>query len=216
LKEAERKSSEAQASLEEKHPLLKRALEQPPQIYRMKSSVFFQEEVGLSRKRFCSGIDSSNCKSILASQLAEPPMYQPERAQKFQTSLLASSLNRATTQILSEESKRNEILARLILEGNPLKRFSPSAGPANFEGGQNSESTTNTWRKHHSKPSAMGSECLSKRPDSPMDDSTSTNKAKNVEASSPTDSHPLNLSTRPLSQPKPKDQSSNLDIQLKA
>lgn len=240
----QRKASDVQGSLEEKHPLLKRALEQPPQIYNMQACSFFEEDV--PHKRIRSGLgDAANSaqsatnerrvNSLIASQLAEPPMYQFEREHDQQssgygTSLLASALSRATTLILSEESRRNEILARLILEGNPLQRYSSLAGPssrspADYQTASGQEAGLNTvmrttsspWWKYQTGPAASGAaECLSKRPASPvMESKSATNTDVGME-NSQAESHPLNLSTRTASQPTSKTQSSNLDIQIKA
>ena len=153
---------------EERHPLLKRALQQPPQIYNPGTGngssgnssgpvSNFQDEVYKPHKKFrrnTSGGSNDDCPSstqtgpaspppssssssssrpstnLLASQLAEPPQYLvQQQQQRYQSSssgssLLASTLSRVTTTISSEECRRNEILANLILEGNPAERFS--------------------------------------------------------------------------------------------
>jgi nuclear receptor subfamily 1 group D member 3 len=151
---------------EERHPLLKRALQQPPQIYNPGNGAGssggssgpvsnFQDEVYKPHKKFrrnTGGSNNDDCPSstqagpasppppsagrpttnLLASQLAEPPQYLvQQQQQRFQSSsagggssLLASTLSRVTTTISSEECRRNEILANLILEGNPAERFS--------------------------------------------------------------------------------------------
>ena len=149
---------------EERHPLLKRALQQPPQIYTGNSNglpngngqtgmvAHFQDEVYKPHKkvrRNTSGGNTDDCPSstqagpgspppqstrserpttnLLASQLAEPPQYlvqQHRYPASGGSSLLASTLSRVTTTISTEECRRNEILANLILEGNPAERFS--------------------------------------------------------------------------------------------
>ena len=153
---------------EERHPLLKRALQQPPQIYNGNANGAgsssgngngstgnvsnFQDEVYKPHKKFrrnTSGGNTDDCPTsstqtgpaspppqpsrpltnLLASQLAEPPQYlvqqqQPRYPQSGGSSLLASTLSRVTTTISTEECRRNEILANLILEGNPAERFS--------------------------------------------------------------------------------------------
>ena len=147
---------------EERHPLLKRALQQPPQIYNPANGAGasggssgpvsnFQDEVYKPHKKFRRNTSGSNnddspsstqtgpaspppasCRpttNLLASQLAEPPQYLVQQQQRYQsssggTSLLASTLSRVTTTISTEECRRNEILANLILEGNPAERFS--------------------------------------------------------------------------------------------
>lgn len=149
---------------EERHPLLKRALQQPPQIYNGNANglpnangqtgmvAHFQDEVYKPHKKFrrnTSGGNTDDCPSstqagpgspppqatrseraptnLLASQLAEPPQYlvqQQRYPSSGGSSLLASTLSRVTTTISTEECRRNEILANLILEGNPAERFS--------------------------------------------------------------------------------------------
>ena len=137
---------------EHQHPLLKRALEQPPQTFNpmMRGVATFQDEVYKPHKKFRrSNISSANIdecpsstqtgtpeerlsspppsssrqsSSLLASQLAEAPknyeprIRSPPQAQPM--SLLASTLRRETPLSTPEETKRNEMLANLILEGN--------------------------------------------------------------------------------------------------
>ena len=130
------------------HPLLKRALEQPPQPYNPMTT--FQDEVYKPHKKFrrsnlstsantdeCSSSTQStedrlsspppsspqqHTTSLIASQLAEAPKnYEPRirsPAQEHPMSLLASTLRRETPLSTPEETKRNELLANLILEGN--------------------------------------------------------------------------------------------------
>merc|ERR1712008_611650 len=64
-----------------------------------------------------AGTSGGGGMSLLASQLAEPPL---------QSSLLASTLSQGLSGSLAseEQSKRNEILAQLILDGN---RNTPSS-----------------------------------------------------------------------------------------
>lgn len=165
----QRKPSPDRGSYEERHPLLKRALQQPPQIYNANGGIsvnggsggssgpvsHFQDEVYKPHKKFrrntSGGGNLDDCPSstqtgpgsppppssrserptgLLASQLAEPPQYLVQEQQGYHprsstgTSLLASTLSRVTTTISTEECRRNEILANLILEGNPAERFS--------------------------------------------------------------------------------------------
>jgi len=150
-----RSTASASPPSEERHPLLKRALQQPPQLYdrnngdrSTQSVTTFQDEVYKPHKKFRrhnSSFSKDDCptssttqhhvgghrstspadmsghvltgapapaghssSSLLASQLAEPPL---------QSSLLASTLSQGIP-FSSEESKRNEILAQLILDGN--------------------------------------------------------------------------------------------------
>lgn len=169
IEEDQRKQMSASdnSSYEDRHPLLKRALQQPPQIYNnnLQSSSncgtvsHFQDEVYKPHKKFrrnTSGSmddsptstqagpnsppppppsqSSKNTCSLLASQLAEPPKYlavdqkqqiaNREERPTNKKSLLASTLSEVTTSITSEECRRNEILAKFILEGNPSERFS--------------------------------------------------------------------------------------------
>jgi len=157
-----RSTASASPPSEERHPLLKRALQQPPQLYgnngdRSQSVTTFQDEVYKPHKKFrrhnssfskddcptssttqhhgpghrsasppdmsghvrtgsalsaalggAGSSSSSSSSSLLASQLSEPPL---------QSSLLASTLSQGIP-LASEESKRNEILAQLILDGS--------------------------------------------------------------------------------------------------
>ena len=165
VKECDDERKESPDRYEERHPLLKRALQQPPQIYNGNSSglpnangqtgvvAHFQDEVYKPHKKFrrnTSGGNTDDCPSstqagpgspppqstrserpstnLLASQLAEPPQYLVQQQYRYPSSggssLLASTLSRVTTTISTEECRRNEILANLILEGNPAERFS--------------------------------------------------------------------------------------------
>jgi len=157
-------------SREDRHPLLKRALQQPALGGHGLSAgmcgtvMNFKDEVYKPHKKFrrntggnCSsdefptstqtGLGSPplpkfsirHVGSLLASQLSEPPKYLSS-SQRFQShrhflqqreeraeggnSLLATTLTRVTTAISNEESRRNEILAKLILEGNLAESFS--------------------------------------------------------------------------------------------
>ena len=136
---------------EHQHPLLKRALEQPPQTFNpmTRGVATFQDEVYKPHKKFRrSNISSANMDecpsstqtstpedrlsspppssrqstSLLASQLAEAPKnYEPRirsPPQEQPMSLLASTLRRETPLSTPEETKRNELLANLIFEGN--------------------------------------------------------------------------------------------------
>merc|ERR1719412_1732852 len=121
-------------SLEEQHPLLKRALQQPPQPYNAGGVSGFQDEVYKPHKKFRhSGRKDSDdptsesssqaaSHSILASQLAAPPTYSALGQQSSASqSLLASTLSRPIAVPRAKEAeKRNEWLANLILEkGRP-------------------------------------------------------------------------------------------------
>ena len=119
-------------SLEEQHPLLKRALQQPPQPFTMSGVTGFQSEVYHKKFRHSGRKDSneptstqevtrspSPGRSILASQLAAPPV----------SSVLASTLSRPPTiPGARESSERNEWLANLILERRPGGQASPGHG----------------------------------------------------------------------------------------
>ena len=116
-------------TLEEQHPLLKRALQQPPQPFNMGGVSGFQDEVYHKKFRHSGRKDSneptstqesnrspspvtaaSAGHSILASQLAAPPSYTAG-------SVLASTLSRPVSRPGAKESEqRNEWLANLILE----------------------------------------------------------------------------------------------------
>ena len=68
--------------------------------------------------------------SLLASQLSEPPAgVSQQRAGPPAPSLLASTLSQGIP-LASEESKRNEILAQLILDGNRGPAHQSGRGPA--------------------------------------------------------------------------------------
>ena len=119
----------APVTLEEQHPLLKRALQQPPQPFNMGGVSGFQDEVYHKKFRHSGRKDSneptstqesarspspvtatSAGHSILASQLAAPPSYTAG-------SVLASTLSRPVAIPGAKESEqRNEWLANLILE----------------------------------------------------------------------------------------------------
>jgi len=153
VKEVEEEKSE---SLEEAHPLLKRALQQPPQPYNMGGVTLFQDEVYKPHKKFrhggrkdsdeptstqeslqspSPGPSQALSHSILASQLAAPPTYTKPGSTSLQPpgtvsqSLLATTLSRPIAiaiPMAKEESKRNEILANLILDGG---RYRPPGSP---------------------------------------------------------------------------------------
>ena len=117
-------------TLEEQHPLLKRALQQPPQPFNMGGVSGFQDEVYHKKFRHSGRKDSNEPtstqespgarspspvtgQSILASQLAAPPSYSSG-------SVLASTLSRPVAIPGAKESEqRNEWLANLILERRP-------------------------------------------------------------------------------------------------
>ena len=120
-------ASAAAAAIHE-HPLLKRALEQPPQAY----PSTFQDEVYKPHKKFrrsefshdgeCTSSSSSSAPapsgSLLASQLQQPPVPPKEDERP---SLLSLHLSRGAPAGLSpEEQKRNELIASLILKGEPM------------------------------------------------------------------------------------------------
>jgi len=132
-------------TLEEQHPLLKRALQQPPQPFNMGGVSGFQDEVYHKKFRHSGRKDSNEptstqesgrspspgpaSHSILASQLAAPPSYsQPSSSASSQngsrgsSSVLASTLSRPPMTGAKESEQRNEWLANLILE----RRASPS------------------------------------------------------------------------------------------
>merc|ERR1719334_2071298 len=133
-------------TLEEQHPLLKRALQQPPQPFNMGGVTGFQDEVYHKKFRHSGRKDSneptstqesakspspgpSNAQShsILASQLAAPPTYtQPIQNSNLNSqSVLASTLSRPIAIPRAKESEqRNEWLANLILEKGHAGRTS--------------------------------------------------------------------------------------------
>jgi len=123
--------SEKNETLEEQHPLLKRALQQPPQPFNI-GVTGFQDEVYHKKFRHSGRKDSneptstqepgsssgarspspvSSGHSILASQLAAPPSYSAG------SSVLASTLSRPVSIPGARESEqRNQWLANLILD----------------------------------------------------------------------------------------------------
>eukprot|EP00092_Neocalanus_flemingeri_P013397 GFUD01014441.1.p1 GENE.GFUD01014441.1~~GFUD01014441.1.p1 ORF type:complete len:768 (-),score=96.94 GFUD01014441.1:1466-3769(-) len=140
VKEVEEETAkpERSESLEEQHPLLKRALQQPPQPFNMGGVTGFQDEVYHKKFRHSGRKDSNEptstqesakspspgpsqamSHSILASQLAAPPTYtQPiQNSNPHSQSVLASTLSRPIAIPRAKESEqRNEWLANLILE----------------------------------------------------------------------------------------------------
>lgn len=140
MKEVEEETAKPERSetLEEQHPLLKRALQQPPQPFNMGGVTGFQDEVYHKKFRHSGRKDSNEptstqesakspspgpsqtqSHSILASQLAAPPTYtQPIQNSNLNSqSVLASTLSRPIAIPRAKESEqRNEWLANLILE----------------------------------------------------------------------------------------------------
>ena len=127
----------AAPAVEEQHPLLKRALEQPPQPY----NEVYRPHKKFRRHNIPVGDDlpsststnqasphspppAAHC-SLLVSQLSEPPLsHRPGQ----QHSLLASTLNAPIAS--SRESMRNEYLAKLILSHPPQPPPSAPGGAA--------------------------------------------------------------------------------------
>jgi len=122
-------------SMEDQHPLLKRALQQPPQPFNMGGGVtMFQDEVYKPHKKFRhngrrdgdepTSTQDGSCSpgpptSILATQLAAPPTYR--RASPPPTgphqSLLATTLSRPVSVARAKrDEERSELLANLILD----------------------------------------------------------------------------------------------------
>ena len=148
---------QAQQVNEERHPLLKRALQQPPQLFNngTASVTSFQDEVYKPHKKFrrhnssfskddcptsstrshspLPASASENRTSLLASQLEQPPSCYS--ASNSSSSLLASTLSQGIN-LASEESKRNEILAQLILDGNRSKQRNLTQQPGSSSAGQ--------------------------------------------------------------------------------
>lgn len=138
--ESVRSTGSASPPGNERHPLLKRALQQPPMQLSnnggASSVASFQDEVYKPHKKFRRHNSSFSSKddcptssttqhhhlaspsrsSLLASQLAsEPP-----------SSLLASTLSQGLPLASEAESKRNEILAQLILNDDRCRGSSSS------------------------------------------------------------------------------------------
>merc|ERR1711892_202525 len=150
VEEETAKQPEKSESLEEQHPLLKRALQQPPQPFNTGGVTGFQDEVYKPHKKFrhsgrkdsdepTSTQESANSPSpgpssqvqthsILASQLAAPPTYNQPQRDSPQQSVLASTLSRPVANKAREQEKRNEWLASLILEKGVPRSCSPSTG----------------------------------------------------------------------------------------
>jgi len=150
VEEETAKQPEKSESLEEQHPLLKRALQQPPQPFNTGGVTGFQDEVYKPHKKFrhsgrkdsdepTSTQESANSPSpgpssqvqthsILASQLAAPPTYHQPQRDSPQQSVLASTLSRPVANKAREQEKRNEWLASLILEKGVPRSCSPSTG----------------------------------------------------------------------------------------
>merc|ERR1719266_1828754 len=132
--------SSASPPSEERHPLLKRALQQPPQMFNNVNT--FQDEVYKPHKKFrrhnnsfskdycpssstqrSSSPEAHQPRSLLASQLSEPPAYHHPVAQPPARSssagpvsgILASTLREGIPLATEQESKRNEFLASIIL-----------------------------------------------------------------------------------------------------
>ena len=160
VKEVEEEKAD---TLEEQHPLLKRALQQPPQPFITGGVSGFQDEVYKPHKKFRhSGRKDSDepsstqesvkspspgpsqSHSILASQLAAPPTYTHPTGSSAQQppptaqSLLASTLSRpVAVPRAKEEEKRNEILAKMILDSG---RYSAGGGRGEEQRQQQSQS----------------------------------------------------------------------------
>lgn len=118
------------ASSEERHPLLKRALQQPPMQLLNNSKGAgvsnFQDEVYKPHKKFRRH-NSSFSKDEISSSTNSPPQIAagpshsappvPHGNQnRLNSSLLASTLSQGLPLASSVESKRNEILAQVILD----------------------------------------------------------------------------------------------------
>ena len=184
------------------HPLLKRALEQPPQSFNpmMGGVTTFQDEVYKPHKKFrrsnlppSANIDEcpsstqtgspeerlsspppstshNQTSSLLASQLTEAPKsYEPRLRsppQEQPISLLASTLRRETPLSTPEETKRNELLANLILEGNvpPLCPIDPEHQgllmcAMGRDDSHHSKSKNTNSSKKHTMSSLSGDHC---------------------------------------------------------
>jgi len=128
--------SERNETLEEQHPLLKRALQQPPQPFNMGGVSGFQDEVYHKKFRHNGRKDSNEPTSTQESGARSP---SPGAGPSGGTSILASQLSAPSSQSLlastlsrpiaipgaRESEQRNEWLANLILD-----RRGPSQGAA--------------------------------------------------------------------------------------
>jgi len=147
MEEVDRGSGEEDRadSMEEQHPLLKRALQQPPQPFNSGGGVtMFQDEVYKPHKKFrhsgrregdeptstqdgltSPGPSLVHSHSILASQLAAPPSYTQRRSSPPPSqSLLATTLSRPVSAARGKrEEERSELLANLILDSG---RYRPA------------------------------------------------------------------------------------------
>jgi len=218
---------------EERHPLLKRALQQPPQLFN-NGVATFQDEVYKPHKKFRrhnSSFSKDDCptssttqgsqrsqsppevtggghRSLLASQLAEPPLQYSSSSST--NSLLASTLSQGIPLASTEESKRNEILAQLILDGNK-RRNQQQLQQQNQPQGllMCAPTTSNAYWEQRTSTSSSSSEStvrhipvatLPTKPTPanrcPMASSTVT--SGELQQQSGSSLQPLNLSKRPL------------------
>merc|ERR550532_2025956 len=202
-------------TLEEQHPLLKRALQQPPQPFNMGGVSGFQDEVYHKKFRHSGRKDSneptstqesarspspvtagtSAGHSILASQLAAPPSYQAG-------SVLASTLSRPVAIPGAKESEqRNEWLANLILErrqppsqAQSLLMCAPAPAPAHSVSPRHIPVPVAPTQPRPAPPPPTSTQHNNEHLKMALSGSSSNSSSSS--SSSTSDSQPLNLSTR--------------------
>ncbi len=220
MEEAQGGEEERHESLEEQHPLLKRALQQPPQPFNMGGVSMFQDEVYKPHKKFrhsgrrdgdeptSSTQDSSSpgpslvhTHSILATQLAAPPSFSQTRRSPPPQSLLASTLSRPVSVARAKrDEERSELLANLILDSGryrpgksqSLLMCAPLPAHTNIPELWGAQSTSRHIPVPVAPSQPSSSTLASPRPASrPIE----TQKSSQLR-SALTDSQPLNLSVR--------------------
>ena len=212
----------AAPAVEEQHPLLKRALEQPPQPY----NEVYRPHKKFRRHNIPVGDDlpsststnqaspqsppppppAAHC-SLLVSQLSEPPL---SHRQGQQHSLLASTLNAPIAS--SRESMRNEYLAKLILSHPPQPPPSAPGGAASQgllmcakpaaagEAAGNSQPPPSSRhipvQAAPTKPSSSSSSAASKMSQLAAAAAAVESSSSTTPSSQQPEAQPLNLSTR--------------------
>ena len=239
-------------TMEDQHPLLKRALQQPPQPFNLAGGgvTLFQDEVYKPHKKFRhsgrrdgdeptstqDGTGSNSpgpATSILATQLAAPPTYKrasPPPAPQHQ-SLLATTLSRPVSVARDKrDEERSELLANLILDSgrwrptyhhhNNAAGAQPSSllmcAPLPAHSPLPPEASAAAGSPRHLPvpvaPTQATSTLVSPRTSvsaTPSSKSTSQLRSALMEANSPANQQPLNLSKRT---PPPPPQQTTADL----
>ena len=222
----------ASPAVEEQHPLLKRALEQPPQpyneVYRphkkfRRHNIPASDDLPSSTSTNQASPQSppppppaAHC-SLLVSQLSEPPL---SHRQGQQHSLLASTLNAPVAS--SRESRRNEILASLILNNPPAASATSRGGaasqgllmcakpaavtaPAEAPGLQPPSSRHIPVQAAPMKPSSSSASAASKMSQLAAAAAAVESSSSTTSSSEQSEAQPLNLSTRTPPPPSSND-----------